>query len=141
MINEVLTSPKINAHMNTIEQGIFIRLVLFEDSHVLENLRIDFDLFVVPDRVFTQKVEAKVVGGLECDMLTTERTTAHGICLILALFIAGSESENIDEVHGCSSLPICHLLRLEFFPIVRPDSIDVVLRHIKVKTRSALGKS
>jgi len=50
--------------MNTVKEGIFIRLVLLEDPHVLEHLRIYFDLFVVSDRVFTQEIKGKDVGGL-----------------------------------------------------------------------------
>ena len=119
--------------MNTVEQGILVRFVLLEDPHVLEYLRIDFYLFVVPDRVFTQKVKAKNVGGLQRDMLAPERTTAYGIGFIFPLLVTGPESQNINEVHGRGSLPIRHLLRLEFFPIIRPDPIDMILRYVNVK--------
>jgi len=45
---------------------------LLEDPHVLEYLRVHFDLLEVPDRVFTQEVEAKNIGGLQGDVFTTE---------------------------------------------------------------------
>lgn len=118
-----------NTHVNTIEQSVFISLVLLEDPHVLEHLGVDFDLLEVPDRVFTQEVKAKDVGRLQCDVFTTERATAHGIGLVFALLVTSSEGENVDEIHGRGSLPIRHLLRLEFFPIIRPDPIDVILRY------------
>jgi hypothetical protein len=111
---------------------------LLEDPYVLEHLRIDFDLLEVPDRVFTQEIEAKKVGGLQRDVFTTERATAHGIGLVFALLITSSKSENVDEVHGRGSLPICHLLRLEIFPIICPDPINMVLRDGSVNNRSEI---
>ena len=129
-----------NAYMDTIEQSIFIRLVLLEDPHVLEHLRIDFDLLEVSDRVFTQKVKAESIWRLQRDVFTTERATAHGIGLVFALLVTSSKSEDIDEVHSRGSLPIRHLLRLEFLSIIRPDSIDMVLRGGRVSGRSEVGR-
>ena len=129
-----------NTHVDTIEQSVFIRLVLLEDPHVFEHLRIHFDLFEVPDRVFTQEIKAKDVGGLQRNVFAAERATAHGIGLVLALFVTSSKSENIDEVHGRGPLPICHLLRLEFFPIIRTDPIDMALRYVSVNNRSVSGE-
>jgi len=105
---------------------------LLKDPYVLEHLRVHFDLLEVPDRVFTQEVKAKDVGGLQRDVFTTERATAHGIGLVFTLLVTSSKSENIDEVHGRGSLPICHLLRLEIFSIIRPDPNDVALRRASV---------
>ena len=59
-------------HVDTIEKSIIIRLILLEDSHVLEHLRVHLDLLEVPDRVFTQEVEAENIGGLQSDVFTTE---------------------------------------------------------------------
>lgn len=114
--------------MNTIEQGVLIRFVLLENPDILENLRIDFDLLVVPDRVFTQEVKAKNVGRLQRDVFTTERATPNGIGLVFAFLVASSKSKNINEVHSRSSLPIRHLFRLEIFSVICPDPVDVVLR-------------
>lgn len=113
--------------MNTIKQSVIVRLVLLEDPHVLENLRVNLDLLVVPDRVFTQEVKAKNVWRLQRDVFTAEGATTHGICLIFTLLVTCSKSENIDKVHCRGPLPVCHLFRLELFPVICPDAIDVIL--------------
>jgi hypothetical protein len=93
-------------------------------------LRVDFDLLEVPDRVFTQEIKAKNVGRLQRHMFTTERATANGVGLVFTLLVTSSKCKNVDEVHGRGSLSVCHLLRLEFFPVICPDTVDVVLRDV-----------
>jgi len=125
--------------MDAIEQSIIIRLVLLEDPDVLEHLRIDFDLLEVPDRVFTQEIKAKDVGRLQRDVFTTKRATAHSVGLIFTLLVTSSKSKNVDEVHSGGPLSVCHLFRLEIFPVICPDPIDVALRDVSVNDRSGVG--
>jgi len=61
-------------------------------------------------------------------VFATKRATPHSVGLVFALLVTGSESENVNEVHGRGPLPICHLLRLKLLPIICPDPIDVVLQ-------------
>ena len=73
-------------------------------------------------------------------MFTTKRATAHGIGLIFTLLVTSPKSKNVDEVHGGGPLSICHLFRLEVFPVICPDSIDMVLRDVSVNGRSGVGR-
>jgi hypothetical protein len=94
-------------HRETVEQIIALALRFrFEDLDVFEDLRVYLDLLMEPHRVFTQEIEDDFVGRLERDMLVPQGTTSDGVRLVLALLVARSEGETVDEVQCRCALTV-----------------------------------
>ena len=86
------------------------------------------DLFVVPNRVFTEKVKGDFAGLVERDVFAAKGATADSVRLVLTLLVARTKSVLVDEVDGSCALSYCHLLRLEISFIVCTNDIDMFLR-------------
>ena len=121
-------------YVDAVEQTIVVILILLEYAHVLEDLLVDLDTVVVPDGVFAQEVEGDVIFAfvvLERDVLATQRTTADGVRLVLALLVTRTKGKFVDEVHGRRALALGHDFRLEVVLVVAAYAIDVVLAYIE----------
>ena len=102
-------------YVDAVEQTIVVVLILLEYAHVLEDLLVDLDTVVVPDGVFAQEVEGDVIFAfvvLERDVLATQRTTADGVRLVLALLVTRTKCESVNKVHGRGALSVSHEFRL-----------------------------
>jgi hypothetical protein len=84
---------------------------------------------VEPHRVLAQEIENDPVRGLERDVLVSQRTTADRVRLVLALLVARTERELVDEVQRGRTLSVRHDLGLEVLGVVLPDPVDVFLRR------------
>ncbi len=80
-------------HRDAIEQSVGILLILLENTDVLEDLLLDLDSLVEPDRVLAQEVEDDIVWRLKSDVLASQGTTANGIRLIFAFLVTGTKRE------------------------------------------------
>lgn len=100
---------------------------MLEKTNVLEHLRENGDTVVISDRVLSEEVESDKVWLLERDVFAPQRAAANCIRLILALFIACSEGEHVDEIHGCRPLPEAHDFVPQVRMIILSDPFDVFL--------------
>jgi hypothetical protein len=105
--------------------------LLLEDAQILKHLLVHVHLLVESDRVLAQKVERDLVRRLERDVLAAQRAAAHRVCLVLALLVARTQSEHVDQVHCGRSLPNLHGLVFESFRVVSSNTVDMVLKSAK----------
>lgn len=129
--NHKANASKRKTHVDTIEQFILGVLAVLEDADVLVHLLVDRDLVVVPDRVFAQEVEHELVGRLERDVLAAQRATADGIRFVVALLVASSKREFVNEVHRCRTLTFTHVLVPQRIVVVVSDLVYIFLKTIK----------
>ena len=116
-----------STHVDAVKEGVALDDVLLEQHDVLENLFVDLHAVEVPDGVFAQEIEDEVVRRLARDVLVSQRATAHGVCLVVALLVASSQRKAVDEVHGRRTLSFDHDFVSEVGRVVRTNAIDVIL--------------
>jgi hypothetical protein len=119
---------KRKTHAETVEEKVTNSLgVLLKDLQVLEDLLVDLDLVVEPNRVLTEEIESDLVRRSEGDVLVTKRATSDRVGFVVALFVTVTESETVDEVDRSRALTGRHLLRLEVGGVVGANAVDVLL--------------
>lgn len=94
------------------------------------HLLIDLDRVDVAHRVLAEEVKGDLRRRREGDMLAAEGTAAHSVRLVVALFVAGTKSEAIDEVKRGRTLTRGHHLVGEILLVVLADAVDVLLRRV-----------
>lgn len=81
----------------------------------------------LPNRVFTEEVEYKLIRWIESNMFVAQRATANGVGFVFTLLVTCSQSELVDEVHRGRALPVRSDLRLKLGRIILPNALDVFL--------------
>lgn len=121
-------SQRKDTDVDTVEDVIVIVLVFFEDTNILEDLRVNGDSIVVPNRIFSQEVENEEVRLLQGDMLASQGTTTDSICLILSFLVTGTKSKFINEVHCSCALTVSHDFVLQLSFVVLSNTVDMFLQ-------------
>ena len=126
-VNTFLTQKREKTYSDTVEESVGIFFVLLKYSDVLEDLLLDLDALVEPDRVFTEEVEDEEIGWLQGNMFATQGTAADSIGFIFTLLVTSTECKLVNEVHRRRTLPVSHDLRSKLNLVVLPDAIDMIL--------------
>ncbi len=109
---------------------IVARLVLHavgleEHGDVLEDVRIgDLEILFELHRVLAEELEVDGVGHLDLCVLAAEGADAVGFRLVLALFVAGTQGEVVDEPYDGGDLTLVAHLGLEILVDVATDLLD-----------------
>jgi len=86
----------------------------------------------VSHRILTQEVECDHGVFLDPDVLDAKRAAADRVSFVLTLFVAHTQSENIDQVGADTELVVDDIDRIHLLNVVVANLCDLVLEATRL---------